>query len=320
VTGPQRAEIGVAISTRDRPQALARCLETLRAGRVLPAEVVVADQSFGSATREVVAAAGAADLPIRWVDGNGGGLARAQNAAFNRVTMPVVAVIDDDCVADSDWIAVLERTFAADPGVALVGGRVQPLAPSGDRTYAVSSRRSTVRRELTGKSAPWNVGSGNNFALRREWFERIGGCDERLGPGTPGLGAVDMDLFYRVLRHGGRALYEPDAVVRHERASREGRLERRWPYGHGMGAACGLRLRERDLYGARLLTEWLGLRLRILASGLLGGRWSALHEEALVLGGTATGVVHGLRLGPRSRDVPDKRQEGDNDSESDVRS
>jgi GT2 family glycosyltransferase len=290
----RQARISVAIATRDRPQALARCLESLRANRVQPAEVVVADQSSGPETRSVVAAAGA-----RWVEAGGNGLAGGQNAAFRHATMPLIAVLDDDCVADSGWIEQLERAFAADPELALLGGRVLALPAAGERAFAVASRTSTKRREFSRPSAPWQVGSGNNFALRRDWFERVGGGDERLGPGTPGQGALDIDLFYRVLRAGGRALYDPEAIVRHEPATRSGRLERRRPYGFGMGAACGLRLREGDLYAIRLLAGWLGLRMRVLVAALLARRWEALREEGLVLGGTAAGIVHGLRNGRR---------------------
>lgn len=290
-----RAEISVAIATRDRPEPLARCLESLRTGRRSAAEVVVADQSAGSETRRVVDAADRPELPVRWVDGGSGGLAGGQNAAFRHATMPVVAVLDDDCIADPGWIDALERAFSAGPGLALVGGRVLPLAPSGDRTFAVASRTSPIRRELRRVSAPWNVGSGNNFALRRDWFDRVGGCDERLGPGTPGQGGLDMDLFYRVLRAGGRALYEPAAVVHHEPATLEGRLERRRPYGYGMGAVCGMRLRQGDFHAIPLLTRWLALRLRVLAAGVLRARRRALEEELLVLGGTGAGIVYGLR-------------------------
>ena len=290
----RQARISVAIATRDRPQALARCLESLRANRVQPAEVVVADQSPGPETRSVVAAAGA-----RWIEGGGNGLAGGQNAAFRHATMPLIAVLDDDCVADCGWIEELERAFASDPELALLGGRVLALPAVGERAFAVASRTSLKRREFSRASAPWHVGSGNNFALRRDWFERVGGGDERLGPGTPGQGALDIDLFYRVLRAGGRALYDPDAIVRHEPVTRSGRLERRRPYGFGMGAACGLRLREGDLYAIRLLAGWLGLRLRVLAAALLARRWEALREEGLVLGGTAAGIVHGLRNGRR---------------------
>jgi hypothetical protein len=155
------------------------------------------------------------------------------------------------------------------------------------------------------------VGSGNNFAMRREWFDRIGGGDERLGPGTPGRGGLDMDLFYRVLRAGGRALYEPAAVVRHEPVTRRGRLERRGPYGYGMGAACAIRLRERDSYALRLLAGWVALRARVLVASVLRGRPAALREEALVLGGTAAGLVHGLRQPVLRDESPGRRRRDD---------
>jgi hypothetical protein len=69
-----------------------------------------------------------------------------------------------------------------------------------------------------------------------------------------------------------------------------------------MGAACAIRLREGDLYAARLLGAWLALRLRVLASNLLSRRWEALHEEVLVLAGTGAGIVHGLRHPARPSD------------------
>ena len=107
-----------------------------------------------------------------------------------------------------------------------------------------------------------------------------------------------MDLFYRVLREGGRALYEPGAVVHHEPVTLAGRLERRRPYGYGMGAACGLRLREGDRRALLLLAGWVGLRLRVLGAALVSARWGALREEALVLSGTGAGLAYGLREDP----------------------
>jgi GT2 family glycosyltransferase len=295
---PRRAAISVAIATRDRPQALARCLRSLSGCRVLPAEVVVADQSTGQESRQAVTDADGPDLRVRWVDGGSGGLAAGQQAAFDHAEQAVVAVLDDDCVADSGWVEALEHAFASDPELALVCGRVVPLAGEGE---PVASRTGTVRRRFQGRSLPWNVGSGNNFALRRAWFDRVGGCDARLGPGTPGQGALDMDLFYRVLRAGGPALYEPTAVIEHERATRADRLARRRPYGFGMGALCAIHLRGGDRYAVFVLGAWIALRVRLAVAGVLRRHLAVLHEEALVLGGTAAGIVHGMRLEARDR-------------------
>ena len=190
-----------------RPAGVARrCLDSLLVGHGAPPRWWWPTRAQVRAPGTCWWRTGARGMPVRWVHGGADGLAGAQNAAFRHGSAPVVAVIDDDCVADPGWIAKLGHLFAADPRLALVAGRVLPLEPAGARRHPVSSRTAAARRELRGKAMPWLVGSGNNFAVRREWFERVGGCDARLGPGTPGQGALDMDLFYRILRGGGPGL------------------------------------------------------------------------------------------------------------------
>jgi GT2 family glycosyltransferase len=291
-----RLTIAIAISTRDRPDALRRCLESLGGGRMLPDEVIVADQSDGAATSRVVEEATASRLRLRYLRARPGGLGAAQNDAVAATGSAVVAVLDDDCIADESWLAEIARAFEEDPDLALLAGRVLPLGPPSPGTYPVSSRVSTEAREFAGKTLPWHVGSGNNFALRRVWFERIGGCDERLGPGAPLRGGLDMDLFYRLLRAGGRARYEPAVLVLHERATREGRLARRPAYGFGMAAAIAIWLRGGDRFAWRVLGAWIRMRTTLLLRALAKARWHAVHEEALVLRGTMQGLVRSLLM------------------------
>jgi GT2 family glycosyltransferase len=153
-----------------------------------------------------------------------------------------------------------------------------------------------VRREFNSKAMPWIVGSGNNFAVSREWFAKIQGCDQRLGPGSPGLGGVDMDLFYRLLRAGARICYEPDSVVYHERQPKVGRIARRWMYGHGMAACCVIWLRQKDYFALRMLGNWLSLRAALLAAGVVRRNWLSVYEESLVLMGSMQGLLYGWRV------------------------
>jgi GT2 family glycosyltransferase len=284
--------VTVAIATADRPEALERCLRSLAGGVTLPAEVVVVDQSKGDATRTV---ADNAELPVTYLADTGRGLGRAQNLAFAAAQTPVVAVLDDDCVADPDWVATIAALFAADPGLAGLAGRVLPLEPASPGTVAISTRPSTVQQSFGFTLQPWNVGSGNNFALRSEWFARIDGCDERLGPGAAGLGGLDMDLFYRLLRAGGRMSYEPSVLVFHETKPRRERVTRRAAYGFGMGAAAILRRQDPDPKAGAMLRTWVWYRLRLLGRAIAQRRLRSAHEELLMLGGTARGVVFALR-------------------------
>jgi GT2 family glycosyltransferase len=266
-------------------------------GTQRPAEVVVVDQSQGAVTERLVGHQQAEGLPVVYERQAGSGLGRAQNRAFALASCPVVAVLDDDCIAGGNWLATVDKTLAGDPTLAGVTGRVAPLPPDGERRYPVSSRLSEKRADFAGKGMPWLVGSGNNFALRAEWIRRIGGNDERLGPGTDAQGGVDMDLFYRLLRAGGRLRFEPASVVYHERQTRAGRLARRPMYGRGMGAACALWLRQGDRFGLVVLSRWLLFRGRLLARAAWREGWAGVHEEWLVIRGTVGGLGHGWRLG-----------------------
>ena len=81
MTGASTAT-AVAMSTRDRPTALRRCLRSLLEGTSTPAEVVVADQSTGPDTRRVVDEVHDQGLPVRYLRARPGGLGISQNDAI----------------------------------------------------------------------------------------------------------------------------------------------------------------------------------------------------------------------------------------------
>lgn len=302
------AAISVAISTLDRPESLGRCLDALLAGEVLPAEIVVVDQAADLRGEQVVSARRQQEGPeLVYLRQPKRGLGASQNLAVRTARHPIVAVTDDDCIPDPSWLAAIEKAFQAADAPDVLTGRVLPLPPEGDRTEPVSLRISTERREFRGRALPWEVGSGNNFALRRDWFDRIGGCDERLGPGSPVRGGVDMDLFYRLLRAGAHTRYEPDSLVLHERQTRADRLARRPMYGRGMGACCSLWLRQGDFYALRVLAGWLALRFGRIGRDLLKGYGRGAYEELLVLGGTVRGMSQGMFLRKKATGGSDLR-------------
>jgi len=292
----QAANITVAIATRDRPEALAQCLDALQAGTARPGEIIVIDQSGSDETRRVAAQRRPSADRLRYIHHDGRGLGAAQNLAIAHSASPIIAVTDDDCVPAQDWLAKIAEAFERRGTLDGVTGRVLPLGPALPGTYAVASRTSSMAAEFGRRAMPWDVGSGNNFAVKREWLLRIGGLDERLGPGSRGRGGVDMDLFYRLLRAGARLRYEPEVVVEHARTDKAGRLARRIDYGYGMGACCSLWLRQRDTRAVRVLGAWVLMRGRRLLRGAWQRDGMRAYEEALVLASTCGGLAYGWRV------------------------
>ena len=285
--------VSVAIATLDRPESLARCLDALAAGEVPPEETLVVDQGSDGRTRAV-----AEDRGAVWLPQERRGLAASRNLALSRASCPIVAVTDDDCVPSPGWVAALARAFSQH-SLDGVTGPVLPLGPETPGLFAVSSRTRREPAEFRGRVPPWLVGTGANFAVRREWIERTGGYDERLGAGSAGGAGEDMDLLYRLLSRGARVRYEPEAVVFHERQPIERRLATRSSYGRGIGACCGLWLRGGDLHALTVLGRWLSMRAGLAARALRRRHWDSVKEEGLVLGGTLGGLLYGLRGGLR---------------------
>ena len=295
-----RLDVSVAIATRDRPGPLARCLDALRAGVLQPLEVVVVDQGTSRETEGVVRARADALPGLRHVRQETRGLSASRNLALRETRGAVLAVTDDDCVPEPGWLAAIVAALEEDSSLAGVTGPMLPLGPEQPGLVAVSSRTSTVREEHRGRVAPWVVGTGGNMAVRREWLDRVGGFDERLGVGSPGGAGEDVALLDRLLAAGAVIGYEPAAVVRHERRPRASQRATRWSYGRGVGATAGILLREREARALVLLLRWLALRARLALRGVFRGRPRTAVDELRVLGGTAAGLLYGIRRGGRS--------------------
>lgn len=300
---PKIVEITVAVATLDRPEALARCLDAMLAGDLLPRELLVVDQSAGDAARAVVEAIDRRGVEVRYIRQPRLGLSASRNAAVARATSPLVAVTDDDCVPSASWLATIARDFASGDAPDVVTGRVLPLGPDVPGLYAVSTRESTTRAIRTGRVEPWHVGTGGNLAFRREWVDRAGGYDERLGAGSPGEAGEDMDLFYRLTTAGARVLFDPESVVYHERKSWATLVARQRCYGRGIGAFATIWTRRRHAYPLYILALWLGHHAKRLTRAAAGRRWDVIRETISTLRGTAGGVVYGLRVRERAAEA-----------------
>jgi len=288
--------ITAAIAAYERPAGLRRCIEAILTGEVWPAEIVVVDQSVSDDVARALGAYGTDRVPITYHRQAKLGLSASRNAAIMAGQQPIIAFTDDDCVPAAGWLAAAARALGTNDTVSAVAGRVLPFGDEQPGTYIVSPRVGADRMDFRGRATPWVVGTGGNFVVRREWVERVGGFDSRLGAGSPGQAAEDADLIYRLLAAGATIRYEPEAIVFHERQTAAQRLRSRSTYGYGIGAFCGLHLRRGDLYAGRLLLTWLGKQSVALGRAAARGDGFLFRQRMRSLGGGTRGFFHGLRL------------------------
>lgn len=288
------ANLAVAISTINRPNDLICCLEGILQGQILPRELIVIDQSTGQETEQALERFHERSCRIRYVHQQKRGLSASRNAGIENSTAPIIAFSDDDCVPDPTWVASLEIAFHTTPNPAAVSGRVLPYGAESPGLYSVSSRESTLPADYTGRTIPWVVGTGGNFAIQRGWLDQVGKYDERLGAGSPGKAAEDADMIFRLLRSGARIRFDPNVLIFHKRQDISRRMSSRWNYSFGIGVFCALWLRRQDLYSAHILATWLyNISCELIGQSIKGQRQEA-QQWGQSLRGTWKGFVYGL--------------------------
>jgi GT2 family glycosyltransferase len=106
-------KVSVCIPTRNRPDDVVQCVESIRASSIPVHEIIVSDDSSDDRTRLAVAAA----CPgVVFLEGPRRGLGPNRNNAVAAVSGDWVLFLDDDARLTPDFLATMAPLMAADPG------------------------------------------------------------------------------------------------------------------------------------------------------------------------------------------------------------
>ena len=232
----------LVVATVGRVDELDRLLGSLERQTHRRLAVHVVDQNDDDRLRPVLAAH--PDLDIARLRSQRG-LSRARNVGLAHVAADLVAFPDDDCVYPDDLLARVARTFAMQPKLEGLAGRV--VDDRGD-----SATTWDLEPALLGRDNLWNRVNSAALFLRRDVVGRVGSFDERLGVGSgePWSSSEEVDYLVRALEHGARIAYDPQLVVVHPIAVLDA------PLGFRDGASVGYVLRKHG-YPVRVVARML---------------------------------------------------------------
>jgi GT2 family glycosyltransferase len=229
-----------------RPATLPAAVDGIRRQSWPDWELTVVGQGPDPTLRSVGEAIAAQDSRIRYIHLARLGVSEARNVAVAASGGDLIAITDDDCVAQADWLETLAGYFTAAPEIGLVGGAL--IAPNATGRRLADCPQYHPPEALYDPVASRRVAPPGwswltaNVAFRRRVFEEAGPFDEAFGPGAIFRVVTDLDYLFRLEGMGVRMRSTPKSVVVHASGYRYGfaALLRRaidYAWGHGALAA-----------------------------------------------------------------------------------
>ncbi|MDR1992475.1 MAG: glycosyltransferase [Nitrososphaerota archaeon] len=243
----KQLRVSIIIPTKNRPNDLACCLNSINDVADKFFELVVVDSSNVSHIIETNRS--------NTLKANGkylffaeSGVSKARNYGIQNSSGEILVFADDDFVVTNGWLTNLLKPFE-DPKIFCVTGRMLALRKdassnlyertmSFDRGHSskifskknlqirgLFSTLSKLGQKRLGEQTPvpWAVGYGF-CSFQRSVFDLIGFYDINLGRGTKAIGSEDPDIFYRILKADLSIYYSSEAVILHNHRVGKDRL------------------------------------------------------------------------------------------------
>jgi GT2 family glycosyltransferase len=212
-------DISVVISVYsiERAKDLLDCVNSLKQQSHVPLEIIVVLDPKDAIIKFYRKLLGD---KVKLVISNSVGLSAARNEGVKNANGDIIAFIDDDAVADINWLQRMVTVFE-DPTVIGVGGRIIPVWPAENPKWFPEELYWVVGCSYKGlpqKKAPIRNPIGCNMAFRKSVFAKIGYFSTTTGRvGNNLLGHDDTEFGMRATNKlsGTQIIYDPHSIVYH---------------------------------------------------------------------------------------------------------
>lgn len=270
--------ISVIICSYNRATYIREALESLYNQQISKEkyEVIVVDNNSSDNTDQVCQTflSDHPDFNALYMKESQQGSSFARNAGAAVAAGTILVFMDDDAVAEPNFITGYKALFDKFHDAVGAGGRIIPrYIPSEPKwmSYYVSSLVGNFDYSPT--SCSFEKGKyplESNMAVRKDAFENIGGFNTAL-PGVKGtlrIGGEGKDFFYRLTEGGKPILYEP--LIRVHHVVETSKLTREYMYRVASGIGRGERVRIKETGKTGFLLKLIEYLFKLGASFVLG--------------------------------------------------
>jgi GT2 family glycosyltransferase len=209
----------VVIVTKDRAKDLSECLISLAQQSIYPEELVVVDNNSSDQTAKVVADfSKTVQFAVRRVLEKGKGYPKIYNRGIKESKSDWVIFIDDDCVADKDWLKNFKRAIKSHPNLATAIGFSGTYYPH--NPYALTTFFFNYLWKENGAKGndvlDLEILDNKNIAYNKKFLKAHHIQYDQARIREYNGASEDCDLGRQIGEAGGKALYDKSIRVYHK--------------------------------------------------------------------------------------------------------
>jgi GT2 family glycosyltransferase len=162
-----------------------------------------------------------------------GGAAKARNFAISKTRGSLILTIDDDCVAQTNWISSFVSYMSESKELIGSGGTVMAAPPKSYVQKYIAFKRLMYQpvRDTEGNIVTIITA---NACYKKEALDKVKGFDEEF----PFSGGEDLDLSMRLRKYGNLGYSNKSIICHYHRSSLYGLIKQHYFYGKGVYIAC----------------------------------------------------------------------------------
>lgn len=223
-----RTNVAVVIPNWNGAKMLPACLESLEKQTHKPLVIVVDNGSVDDSLQVVSKFSKVELVQLSENTGFAGGVNRGIEHALRSTDIEFVALLNNDAVADSRWLAELVHSFSQHPDAGIVTSKIlladkEHIDSTGDflTSWLLPFPRGREEVDMN-QYAEGTItsASGGASLYRRTLFERIGLFDEDFFAYYE-----DVDVSLRAQLAGYKVYFNPRAIVYHAQGSTSARIK-----------------------------------------------------------------------------------------------
>ncbi len=218
-------QISVVICTYNRALYLSDALDSLYRQTLSKQcfEVIVANNNSTDQTEQLCKQyiATHSDMQVIYLNEKEQGASFARNTGAATARSPLLCFMDDDAIANDDYLSRIVRFFETHTHAAGLGGRIIPRyipsEPGWMSRYVSSMVGNFDYAPQVSAFKPGKYPLESNMIVSKHLFDKIGGFNTAL-PGVKGelrIGGEGKDFFFRLQALGHPVYYDPSIIVHH---------------------------------------------------------------------------------------------------------